>query len=38
MGKHNGKARAAGLKVGGALANRHKVGAGSNAFQDAGNG
>ncbi|CAL5227407.1 g10365 [Coccomyxa viridis] len=28
MGKHNGKARAAGLKVGGALANRHKGGPG----------
>lgn len=25
MGKHNGKARKAGLKVGAALSNRHKV-------------
>lgn len=32
MGKHNGKTRATGLKVGGALANRHKVGAGFTAF------
>ena len=28
MGKHNGKSRKLGLKVGSALANRHKVGAG----------
>ncbi len=28
MGKHNGKSRKLGLRVGSALANRHKVGAG----------